>query len=553
LRNLARDFVERTRFERLVATDPAGVPLFASTATVGAIGESLVQRAVDRAAPAYGLIGGDGTAVRLRTALPVVRPQQDAAPETVVGAVLLDVPVRAVVSRATGLPDLATGTETIDLLVRRPDGPRVLHADGLSAWGIEGATPAPDLAFTRARRGDRAVFVAAQAVAGPPWTVAVSTPVASALASHRTFTRAAIGVALGLGLAVVGGLAGGWYRLSASHARERAARERAFAERIERDRRLLDQITSSVPELIGLKAPDGGYRYVNTALAAWAARPAEELVGADDGAIFGPTLADRLGGLASDARTRDGAASALLPVYRGGDRRHVRFTVKPLDDGDPEASQQLMVGTDLTDLVRAEENRRADLGRTVTALARAVEMVDPYLAGHSRRLQRLAEAVGRQLRLSEDRITTISLAAQLSQVGKLGVRRELLVSAERHGEAEIQEMRRHIEYADRILGEINFQLPVRNAVIQMHERLDGTGYPAGLSGDEIAQEARVLGAVDVFCARIEPRSYRPAIDSDTALDVLQAHPERYDAEVVDALARVLASPEGEKAIAGLDA
>jgi HD-GYP domain-containing protein (c-di-GMP phosphodiesterase class II) len=87
----------------------------------------------------------------------------------------------------------------------------------------------------------------------------------------------------------------------------------------------------------------------------------------------------------------------------------------------------------------------------------------------------------------------------------------------------------------------------------MHERLDGSGYPQGLSGTQIRREARILGAVDVFCARIEPRAYRPAIAADEALAVLRAHPERYDAEVVAALAQVLASPEGEKALAGLDA
>jgi HD-GYP domain-containing protein (c-di-GMP phosphodiesterase class II) len=150
-------------------------------------------------------------------------------------------------------------------------------------------------------------------------------------------------------------------------------------------------------------------------------------------------------------------------------------------------------------------------------------------------------------------VHTVALAARLSQIGKLGVRRELLASAERHGPEQIREMQRHIDHADRILHEIAFHLPVRATVVQMHERLDGTGYPKGLSGTQIRREARVLGAVDVFCARIEPRSYRPPIAVEEALAVLRDHPERYDAEVIAALARVVVSPEGEKALAGLDA
>jgi HD-GYP domain-containing protein (c-di-GMP phosphodiesterase class II) len=313
----------------------------------------------------------------------------------------------------------------------------------------------------------------------------------------------------------------------------------------------LRPITASVPELIGLKGPDGAYRYVNRALAAAARRPRERVVGEDDAAVFGPTLAGRLGDLDRDARAREGETRALEQVYLHGEQRHIRFSAQPFREPDAAEASVLHVGTDLTEIIRAEQERRAELERSVQALGRAVETVDPYLAGHSRRMERLATAVARALRLSESEVTTVSLAARLSQVGKLGVRQELLTSAERHGPEEIREMQTHIDHAGRILGEINFQLPVRETVVQMHERLDGTGYPEGLSGEAIRTTARILGAVDVFCARIEPRSYRPPIGPQEALSVLRAHPERYDAEVVAALEWVIASPEGDKALADL--
>jgi PAS domain S-box-containing protein len=557
LKNLARDFVERTRFRRLVLVGPAGDPVLSDAASLRAVPSALATRAIDDARIVFGASRMRDGAPVVPVAYPVVRPQRERAPEAVVGAVVLEIGLRAVLRDATRLPDLAQGTETIRVLERAGDERRVLTADGRAAWRLSGAgggTGGGDGAAIPFGRGDRdgtPVFLSGQPAAGLPWTVVVSTPVADALAGWRRFAWAAGAVAGGVALAVLAGLAGFWYRLSAAHARTLAERERAFAQRIDRERRLLDQITASVPELIGLKGPDGTYRYVNRALAAAAGRPRERVVGEDDTAVFGPTLAGRLADLDRDARAREAEARALEQVYLHGEQRHIRFSAQPFREPDAAEASVLHVGTDLTEIIRAEQERRAELERSVQALGRAVETVDPYLAGHSRRMERLATAVARGLRLSESEVTTVSLAARLSQVGKLGVRRELLTSAERHGPEEIREMQTHIDHAGRILGEINFQLPVRETVVQMHERLDGTGYPEGLSGEAIRTTARILGAVDVFCARIEPRSYRPPIGPQEALSVLRAHPERYDAEVVAALERVIASPEGDKALADL--
>ena len=551
LRNLARDFVERTRFLRLVLVDPTGAPALSDAASLGDIPAALAERAVATAEITFGASRvRDGTTI-VPVAYPVVRPQSDRAPDAVVGAVLLEIGLRTILRDATRLPDLARGTETIRVLEHAGGDRRVLTPDGHGAWPVAGVGDDRAFAFTQATHDGTPVFAAGQPVDGLPWSVVVSTTVDRALSDWRRFSWAAAAVAAGLALAVLGGLAGFWYRLSASHARDRAAREQAFARRIERERRLLDQITGTVPELIALKAGDGSYRYVNRALARLSGRPKKRLVGADDAAVFGPTLAGRLARLDRDAAQRDGEVTTLDQVYRQGEVRHVRFSAQPFAEPDSAAGSVLMVGTDLTEILRAEEERRAELERSVQALGRAVETVDPYLAGHSRRMERLGTAVARDLRLSESEVTTVSLAARLSQVGKLGVRRELLTSADRHSAEEIREMQTHIDHADRILSEIQFELPVRETVVQMHERLDGSGYPEGLSGAAIRTTARVLGAVDVFCARLEPRSYRPPIDRAEALGVLGDHPERYDAEVVAALQRVVASPEGDKALADL--
>ena len=99
---------------------------------------------------------------------------------------------------------------------------------------------------------------------------------------------------------------------------------------------------------------------------------------------------------------------------------------------------------------------------------------------------------------------------------------------------------------------VEFDLPVLETIRQMHERLDGTGYPDGLAGPAISRTALILGACDVFCARIEPRSYRSGIDPQAALAILQQNDTRYDRELVSALCDVVQSVAGEKLIASID-
>ena len=137
-------------------------------------------------------------------------------------------------------------------------------------------------------------------------------------------------------------------------------------------------------------------------------------------------------------------------------------------------------------------------------------------------------------------------------VGKLAIPRAILTKTERLDEGEIAVMQSHIAHAERTLKDIDFELPVLRTILQMHERLDGTGYPNGLAGSEISRAALVLGACDVFCARIEPRSYRQGIDPQAALAILQQNDGRYEPEVVSALCDVVQSVAGEKLIASIE-
>jgi HD-GYP domain-containing protein (c-di-GMP phosphodiesterase class II) len=146
-------------------------------------------------------------------------------------------------------------------------------------------------------------------------------------------------------------------------------------------------------------------------------------------------------------------------------------------------------------------------------------------------------------------ISTVETAANLSQVGKLFVDRELLFKAEALTVDEKEEMAQHVEHAAKVLEDIDFGLPIFDAVYQMNETLDGQGYPKGLTGDEISLSARILTVVNSFCAMVKPRAYRGARSVDESLAIIESGDGVYDQRVVSVLREVVKSAIGEKILA----
>jgi HD-GYP domain-containing protein (c-di-GMP phosphodiesterase class II) len=150
---------------------------------------------------------------------------------------------------------------------------------------------------------------------------------------------------------------------------------------------------------------------------------------------------------------------------------------------------------------------------------------------------------------SEVDVATVGTAANLSQIGKLFVDRELMSKAEALTTDEKTKMEQHVEYAAKILKDTDFGLPVYEAVCQMNETLDGKGYPQGLQGDEITLPARILGVANSFCAMVEPRAYRAARPIDEVLAILESDDGAYDQRIVAALKAVVNSAVGEELLA----
>jgi response regulator RpfG family c-di-GMP phosphodiesterase len=184
------------------------------------------------------------------------------------------------------------------------------------------------------------------------------------------------------------------------------------------------------------------------------------------------------------------------------------------------------------------------LSQTVEALAAAAEVRDPYTAGHQRRVTELAVAIAEALDLDETRIEGLRVAGLMHDIGKLAIPAELLSKPSRLTEAEYGLIRGHPDTARAILGTVEFPWPIPDIVIQHHERLDGSGYPNGLKGDEILLEARILAVADVVEAMSSHRPYRPALGIDEALaEIRDGAGVRFDASVVEACIELFESGE----------
>lgn len=176
-----------------------------------------------------------------------------------------------------------------------------------------------------------------------------------------------------------------------------------------------------------------------------------------------------------------------------------------------------------------------DVGQVLAALGTLVETRDPYNAGHQARVAEIAVCIARELALADDRVEGLRVAALLHDVGKIVIPSALLMKPTPLNAIEREMMRLHVAAGVSVLDGVDFPWPVVRMVQQHHERLDGSGYPHGISGDDLLFESRILGVADTFEALTSHRPYRAALSLNTALDCLREQCDRaFDSRVVDA-------------------
>lgn len=191
------------------------------------------------------------------------------------------------------------------------------------------------------------------------------------------------------------------------------------------------------------------------------------------------------------------------------------------------------------ELRESERKLRRSLLDSIAAIAATIEMRDPYTAGHQRRVAEIATTIARELRLPEDQVEGLYLAATVHDIGKIRIPAELLSKPGKLTAVEFSLIQQHSEAGYEILKGIDFPWPIAKTVLQHHERLDGSGYPSGLKDGETLLEARILAVADVVEAMVSHRPYRAGLGVDAALEeITHYRGTRYDPGVVDACVKL---------------
>ncbi|MEN6370297.1 MAG: HD domain-containing phosphohydrolase [Thermotogota bacterium] len=215
----------------------------------------------------------------------------------------------------------------------------------------------------------------------------------------------------------------------------------------------------------------------------------------------------------------------------------IRWSVPP---GHEETLDRVLLSkTDVTPVVESEKRLRRTLDGVIEAIGQATESRDPYTAGHQRLVTDLAVAIAGELGLEENVVDGIRAAGLLHDVGKLAIPAEILSKPSALSRMEMELMKGHPQAGYDILKTVDFPWPVPDIVLEHHERLDGTGYPRGLTGHSIRLEARVLAVADVVEAMASHRPYRPALGIEPAIEeIVKGRGTVYDADAVDACVRL---------------
>ena len=317
-------------------------------------------------------------------------------------------------------------------------------------------------------------------------------------------------------------------------------------EEIGEQRRFLDAVIDNVDAHIYIKDHDGRYLYVNPAVAHQFGRPVADILGKSDLEILPPDTARQIMELDSKVHLSGVKQASEEMLTDSSGKASYFWTVKmPIKMRN---HPQALIGfsTDITELKRlqlqehevAVRLERAMLG-TVDAVSLMMDQRDPYTAGHQQRVGEIAGEIAAEMGLDADTQRGLRVAGAMHDVGKISVPTEILGKPGHISAIEMAIVKTHPQEGYEVLKGINFPWPIAEVARQHHERIDGSGYPRGLKGDEIVLEARVLMVADVVEAMASDRPYRPGLGIDKALaEIERGRGTAYDANAVDACLRL---------------
>ena len=326
-------------------------------------------------------------------------------------------------------------------------------------------------------------------------------------------------------------------------------------EAILRSKLLLQSVIDSTPDWMYVKDLQHSFLLVNKSFAEAQGLAPQDMVGKADTDLFAEELClgnpDKViaGYHADDEQAFHGRIMhnpRNLISWADGSL-HIYDTYKiPLADQSGEIYAALVYSRDITEQQEAEYEREASFNQlqktlhdVINTMAKIVEMRDPYTSGHQARVADLAGAIAREMKLDDSRIEHLVMAASIHDIGKMYVPSDILSKPGKLSDIEWAMIRTHAQGSYDILEDLEFSQPVALMALQHHERLDGSGYPNGLKGDQMLLEAKILAVADVVEAMSSHRPYRPMLGLDKALEEISSNKGvLYDPDVVDTCVRL---------------
>jgi PAS domain S-box-containing protein len=320
-------------------------------------------------------------------------------------------------------------------------------------------------------------------------------------------------------------------------------------EELQRINNFLNLIIENIPIMLFMKdAKDLRFVRFNRAGEELLGYSRSDLLGKNDYDFFPKDQADFFTGkdreVLSGKEVVDIPEESVKTLNKGERIMHTKKV--PIIGAKGEPEYLLGISEDITDRKLAEKILQQTLNRLrksfdtiIQVMVIAVEARDPYTSGHQKRSASLAHTIAKEMGLSGNKIEALIMAGPIHDIGKLSIPAEILSKPGKLSDVEFSLIKEHARIGFEMLKDVESPWPLADIVHQHHERMDGSGYPKHLKGDEILIEARILAVADVVESMASHRPYRPALGIDAALDEIVKNRGRlYDPEVVDACLRL---------------
>ena len=304
----------------------------------------------------------------------------------------------------------------------------------------------------------------------------------------------------------------------------------------------LEMLLDSVPAIIFYKDTEGRIIRANKALTDSLKVPIKDIVGKTTEELFPREQADKMRKDDKEVMISGKPKRNIIQPYTTPDGIKCLISDKvPYIDKEGKVSGVISLGKDITAQRRSEEELKQSYQRlkktmdaAIDTMSRIIEAKDPYTSDHQHRVCQLAVPLARELGLSSDKVEGIRIASLIHDIGKIGLPTEILSKPSKLTDIEFSLIKGHSQIGYDILKSIDFSYPIAQIVLQHHEKINGSGYPRGLKGNEILLEAKIICVADVVEAMSSFRPYRPALGIEKALEeITQNKGILYDSEVVD--------------------